>query len=159
MKMNIPTNNLLLYFARVGCLWWNCLKESFHPKLVLTRFPVLPLRSMATYGNSKWANWIAPPRQKCSCSCERESWGGGWIWILRRTNEWLPEAFVGAKLQRWITGALRSGGDGTLVGERRSPPPQYNCEESILLRSNMHWWQLGLREQVKEGHHGLLLQE
>ena len=48
MKMNIPTNNLLLYFARVGCLWWNCLKESFHPKLVLTRFPVVPLRSMAT---------------------------------------------------------------------------------------------------------------
>ena len=48
MKMNIPTNNFLLYFARVGCLWWNCLKESFHPKLVLTRFPVVPLRSMAT---------------------------------------------------------------------------------------------------------------
>lgn len=31
-----------------NCLWWNCLKESFHPKLVLTRFPVVPLRSMAT---------------------------------------------------------------------------------------------------------------
>lgn len=156
MKMNIPTNNLFIVFCQGGLPLVE-LPQGIFPSQVGAHAISCP--SAEKYGNSKWANWIAPPRQKCSCSCERESWGGGWIWILRRTNERLPEAFVGAKLQRWITGALHSGGDGTLVGERRSPRPQYNCEESILLRSNMHWWQLGLREQVKKGHHGLLLQE